>query len=340
MDLLEVSKIGKREGKAVILQDISFTIPASWKIAIAGSSGSGKTTLLKIIAGLTQPDAGEVLFEGERVKGPLETLIPGHTGIAYLSQHFELRNSYRVEEILSMANLLQDDEAAIIYAICRIDHLLKRKTNQLSGGEKQRIALARLLVMAPRLLLLDEPFSNLDPIHRNILRSVIRDVCDSMEITCLLVSHDPMDALSWADEVIVLGGGQILQQGTPEVIYSHPVDVYTAGLFGNYNLIGPEVLKEFQLKHLPGKAVPVMNGNYLFFRPEQIRIVGKTAGKSGAHGSDKSGLWGTVTECRFLGSAYEIDLLVAGTIITVRVTDLSSLQKGDTVYLSLTPGEI
>jgi ABC-type sugar transport system ATPase subunit len=327
MDLLDVSKIYKREGKVEVLKDISFTQTAFRKIAIAGSSGSGKTTLLKIIAGLIRPDGGEVLFEGERVKGPHETLIPGHAGIAYLSQHFELRNAYRVEELLSMANLLPESEAGSIYSICRIDHLLKRRTNQLSGGEKQRIALARLLVTSPRLLLLDEPFSNLDPFHRNVLRSVIREVGESMNLTCLLVSHDPMDALSWADTVIVLRAGQILQKGVPEEIYWRPSDEYTAGLFGNYNLIGPAVLKEFQLKHLPGKAVPVMNGKSLFFRPEQIRIIGAGNG----------GIKGKVTECRFLGSAYEVDVLAAGTIITVRITGQVTLQKGDTVYLSLTP---
>jgi iron(III) transport system ATP-binding protein len=155
---------------------ISFTQQKARKLAIAGETGSGKSTLLKMIAGLAQPAEGEIRFRGERVLGPQERLVPGQPGIAYLSQHFELWNNYRVEEILSYANDLSVEAAAALYAICRIDHLLARRTDQLSGGERQRIALARLLVRPPRLLLLDEPFSNLDHIHKSLLKTVIRDI--------------------------------------------------------------------------------------------------------------------------------------------------------------------
>src|ERR1700738_5338245 len=130
MDLLKVWGIRKGEGRDAMLKETSFSQQKGWKIAIAGESGSGKSTLLKIIAGLVQPDAGEVVFDGGKVKGPYERLIPGHPGIAYLSQHFELRNSYRVEEVLGYANLLSDEEAGTLYEVCRIGHLLKRKTDQ------------------------------------------------------------------------------------------------------------------------------------------------------------------------------------------------------------------
>jgi len=183
---------------------ISFTQEKGRKLAIAGETGSGKSTLLKMIAGLAAVGPGEVRFEGSRVLGPLERLVPGQPGIAYLSQHFELWNNYRVEEVLSYANDLSVEESVELYGICHIDHLLARRTDQLSGGERQRIALARLLVKPPRLLLLDEPFSNLDMIHKDILKSVIRDITQRLDITCLLVSHDPLDVLSWADEVLVV----------------------------------------------------------------------------------------------------------------------------------------
>src|SRR5687767_2904429 len=171
MSLLQLNGIGKRIGSRYVLKNISFIQHPSEKIAIAGETGSGKTTLLKIIAGFIQADEGEVMFEGEKIKGPQERLIPGHPHIAYLSQHFELRNNYRVEEVLEYANTLPPEESKRLYEICHISHLLQRKTDQVSGGEKQRIALAKLLTTSPRLLLLDEPFSNLDMRHRNVLKS-------------------------------------------------------------------------------------------------------------------------------------------------------------------------
>ena len=176
MALLTVSGLSKDERGKAIVKDIYFTQRVFQKIAIAGETGSGKTTLLKMIAGLVQPDAGEIQFENKRVAGPYEKLIPGHPGIAYLSQHFELRNNYRVEEELEAVNKLTDKEADNVYRVCRIEHLLKRRTDQLSGGERQRIVLAGLLTTSPRLLLLDEPYSNLDAVHRNIIKSVINDI--------------------------------------------------------------------------------------------------------------------------------------------------------------------
>src|SRR5438874_11816833 len=141
MNLLKVSGVYRQEGNNLVVKDISFTQDQFQKIAIAGETGSGKSTLLKMIGGLVQPTSGAVYFENNRVLGPEEILLPGHPAIAYLSQHFELRNNYKVHELLSMANKITDEEADIIYNVCRISHLLNRKTDQLSGGEKQRIAM-------------------------------------------------------------------------------------------------------------------------------------------------------------------------------------------------------
>ncbi|GGB00274.1 ABC transporter ATP-binding protein [Puia dinghuensis] len=221
----------------VALQHIIFTLTKSQRLAIVGETGSGKSTLLKIIAGLATPQQGSVFFQSNRVSGPLERLIPGEPGIAYLSQHFELWHNYRVEEVLDYNNDLDASEAANLYSLCHIDHLLHRRTDQLSGGERQRIALARLLVHPPRLLLLDEPFSNLDMIHKRTLKTVIRNIAQRFDITIILVSHDPYDTLTWASEIIVLREGRLVQQGTPREVYGHPRDEYVAGLLGDYTLI-------------------------------------------------------------------------------------------------------
>lgn len=297
--MLEVSEVFKQEEGKKVLQDISFVQNIFQKMAIAGESGSGKTTLLKIIGGLTQPDGGTVLFKNKRVEGPEEKLIPGHPQIAYLSQHFELRNHYRVEEILEYANKLSNEDALRLYSVCRIDHLLKRWTTQLSGGEKQRIALARLLTASPEWLLLDEPYSNLDLIHKDILKSVINELGVKLKITCLLTSHDPNDILSWADEIIIMREGNIIQKGSPEDIYSYPLNEYVAGLFGKYNIVNEQWVKIFPC---------LATDKRKFLRPQDFRITE----------TDENCLQGTITAMNYMGSHYEIEVLLPGNSITVR----------------------
>jgi ABC-type sulfate/molybdate transport systems ATPase subunit len=227
----------------VALEKISFTQRKGQRLAIVGETGSGKSNLLKIIAGLVTPTQGKIYFEGSSVPGPLERLIPGQPGIAYLSQHFELWSNYRVSEVLSYANDLSPGEADSLYRLCDIAHLLARRTDQLSGGERQRIALARLLVRPPRLLLLDEPFSNLDMIHKRSLKKTLHDSAVHFGISSILVSHDPLDILSWADEVLILRNGQLVQQGPPREVYTLPKDEYTAALLGDYTLADGRFLR-------------------------------------------------------------------------------------------------
>jgi len=322
MNLLRVYRITKQQENNFVLRDISFIQQQFQKIAIAGETGSGKTTLLKIIGGFTQPDEGQVVFKNKKIKGPEEQLIPGHPGIAYLSQHFELRNNYRVEEILNMTLQLSDEQAETIFKVCRINHLLKRKTDQLSGGEKQRVALAGLLISSPELLLLDEPFSNLDMYHKSVLKSVIQDIGEKLRITCILVSHDPLDILSWAGQILVLKDGQIIQKGTPRQVYRQPVNEYTAGLFGTYNLITREKAKAFS-------TLPEVNidGKSMLIRPEDFKIVKEGSGT----------LKGSVNKVNYFGSYCEVEVLLSENNITVK-TDERGYSKGDTVYVSL-PGD-
>ncbi len=313
MALLTVTGIGKKENDVFTVKDIHFTQQAGQKIAIAGETGSGKTTLLKMIAGLLQPDEGAVYFEGERVLGPFEKLIPGHSAIAYLSQHFELRNNYRVEEELESKNLLTDEEANKIYSICNIEHLLKRKTNELSGGERQRIVLARLLTTSPKLLVLDEPFSNLDLAQKNNIKSVLLDIGSKLGTSCIMVSHDAADTLSWADTIIVIRGGQVVQQGTPQEVYNHPVDEYCAGLFGEYNVLSTENATAFKVDR-----------QQLIKRPEQFRIVAETI----------SAVIAIVQAVYFFGSYYSIDVLVNDQLLRVR-THHDKFKNGETIYLTI-----
>lgn len=300
MHLLEVTEISKKVSDEFLLKDISFVQNEFQKIAIAGETGSGKSTLLKIIAGYEQPDSGEIHLGGKKLRGPNFQLIPGHEGVAYLSQYYELRNWYRVEELMDMASHLTDSEANKIYEICQVSHLLKRRTDHLSGGEKQRIALARLLVMSPRLLILDEPFSNIDMIHKRILKTVIRDVSQQMRITCIMTAHDPLDILPWADELIIMKNGSVIQQGTAKDVYEQPVNEYSAGLMGSYNVLSSALVQQFGL-------IERTSGQKTIIRPETLTL--NTSGDMGVSG--------VVKDMYYLGSRYEVQVSANGTELTV-----------------------
>lgn len=324
MAFLEVRQISKKEKDSFSVHKITFSQHPFQRIAIAGETGSGKTTLLKLIAGLVQPTEGEILFEGRKVVGPDDQLLPGHPAIAYLSQHFELRNNYWVHELLEMANKLDEKEAHNIFRICQVEHLLHRRTDQLSGGERQRIALARVLITSPKLLLLDEPYSNLDAIHKNTIKSVIYQIGTKLSITCILVSHDAPDILSWADRILVMKEGKIIQTGTPVQVYKQPINEYCAGLFGEYNLINRDLAQK-----IAGENFPFPDNKLLLVRPESFRI-GIAAGNA---------FTGKVQTVLYWGSYFTIDVQTGGQLIRVR-TNKKECNAGDTVNLSLSAESI
>ena len=314
MNLLDVNEITKSKGAT--LKSTTFSVAKFSKISVIGETGSGKSTLLKLIAGLLEPETGLIEFEGKKVLGPNEKLIPGHESIAYLSQHFELHNNYYVHELLEYATKISDTEAEEIFQICQINQLLKRKTDQLSGGERQRIGLAKLLVGSPKLLLLDEPFSNLDMLHKKTIRKVIQDLSDKLKITCMLVSHDPLDILSWSDQILVMYEGAIIQQGTPQEIYFNPMNEYVAGLLGEYTFINPNSikLKETFTNH--------SNELSVFIRPESIEI----------NTDNSSGIEGLIKRITFFGSYYKIEVETEEQLIILH-TNINRLRIGSQIYI-------
>jgi len=324
MDLLQVKDISVEEAGNLVLQNISFNLLPLQKIAIAGETGSGKSTLLQTIAGFVQPSSGDVIFQNKKVIGPQDKLIPGHPGIAYLSQRFELPRFLRVEQVLRYASKLPASDAEKLYELCRINSLRQRRTDHLSGGEQQHIALAKLLLSSPKLLLLDEPFSNLDMGHKQILKTVIRDISDNLGITLVLVSHDPLDTLSWADGILVMKNGLVIQKGIPQDIYRHPGDEYTASLFGNYNLLSAAQAKI--LTSIPGIEP---NDKKMLIRPEDFTFVS----------TGSNNIMAQVRQVKYFGSYYEVQVMLADANITIK-TGSNSLEKGKTVYISLPPENV
>ena len=317
--LVKIFSLSKKMADKIAIDNISLNLFANKKIAIAGETGSGKSTLLKLIAGLEQADSGDLYFNNEKIKGPNEQLIPGHKKIAYLSQHFELRNNYHIWEILSYANELTQNEADELYQLCRIDHLLNRWTDELSGGEKQRVALARLLTTSPSLLLLDEPYSNLDAHHKKIISEIIHDISSRLNITCIMVSHDAPDILSWADTLIIMKDGKLIQQGNPDEIYHHPINEYCAGLLGDYSLIN---IESKLAKYLLTDSIPEQK--QLLIRPNYFSI----------NTNQKISLSALVIKINFRGNYTLLTTEAEGEQLQL-ISFADDIKKGDEIKISI-----
>jgi len=292
MDVIKLENITKSYSDAYpALKNLKLKISGTYKLGIAGETGSGKSTLLKIIAGLEQPDSGQVWFNGNKVKGPEEKLVPGHRELAYLSQKSELPRFLRVIEILKRESRISESQERKIFSACRITKLLQKNTDHLSGGERQRVSWAIQLLKLPEVLLLDEPFSNQDTIHKEVMREVVNSLTEDLNLPVIWVSHDPLDVLSWAEDILVMRSGKVIQRGTPQKIYYQPKNKYVAELFGYCNFIDGQkwqIPKKNQLCEIKGK---------ILLRPESFLV---------SSGANPEGREGTVIEKRFFGN---IDLL-------------------------------
>lgn len=318
MSFLSVHNLHFHNQDKTSVQGISFNLEMEDRLAIAGETGSGKTSLVKMIAGLLQPQSGQVLFNKMRVLGPDEQLIAGNKSIAYLSQHFELRNNYRVIELLNMVSEMDEEEAQKIYKICKIDHLVNRWTRELSGGEKQRISLARLLITKPQLLILDEPFSNLDVINKMLMKEIIDNYLLNYKVGCIMVSHQAEEILSWADRLGIMHNGKLIQLDSVKEVFYKPLNKQVAGLMGAYNLLPVTLFNEIN---------PLINfhkiDNKYLVRPSQLNIT-----KTG-----KAVLTGIVERIQFFGNHYLYLVKVEEQIISV--TQLNATNKiGDLVGIN------
>ncbi len=220
------------------INNVSFSIKTGDIVAIIGESGSGKSTLLKCIYGLLKPDDGEVLFNGNKVKGPDEQLIPGNAEMKMVTQDFALNIYAKVYDNIASMLSNTDIKAKQEKTLEMMEHLhiikLKdKKIIDLSGGEQQRVAIAKALISNTKVLLLDEPFSQVDSLLKNQLRADIKRLAKETGLTIILVSHDPTDGLFLADQLLILKEGKLLQNDKPENIYQNPSDIYTAQILGN-----------------------------------------------------------------------------------------------------------
>ena len=232
--VLSVQAVGKTfEPGAPVLRDVSLGIDAGAMVCLLGPSGCGKTTLLRLIAGFEEPDAGTIALEGRQVSAPGRVVAPEKRQVGMVFQDYALFPHMTVAQNIvfglyrrpashrrrRLADLLQ---------LVGLEDMGRRYPHELSGGQQQRVALARALAPGPQLLLLDEPFSNLDVNLRRQLRHEMREVLRQTNMTTVLVTHDQEEALSFADHVAILDAGQVVQYGSPEALVQNPAARFVA----------------------------------------------------------------------------------------------------------------
>jgi len=279
--MLEVKNISFSYQEKSTINAISFNLEKGKNLAIIGESGCGKSTLLKLIYGLYDLDKGEIFWNNHPVLGPKFYLIPGMDFMKYLAQDFDLMPFITVAENVGkyLSNIYPEkkkERIAELLDIVEMTDYANIKAKNLSGGQMQRVALAKVLALEPEVLLLDEPFSHIDNFRKNSLRRKLFGYLKEKQITTIFATHDSSDVLSFADEVLVLKDGQIIEEGSPKAIYNHPKTKYIASLFGDTNEIE-------------------IDGKVAFVYPHQLEIV------------SKSNIKAEVVNSYFLGSHYLIE---------------------------------
>lgn len=321
--MLVVNGLNKYVSPDFQLSSVSFIQSPGEKLALVGISGSGKSTLLQLLAGWQQPDAGTITLYSEKIKGPQEQLVPGHPGLAFLEQSSHLPHHYYIRDLFQYANVWDTADAHRLFSLCRIAHLLNRKHFEISGGEQQRIALALLLISSPRWLLLDEPFSHLDLPNKKILQQIVDEVSGQLGITCLMCSHNPADIFGWADRILVLENGKLVQSGSPEHIYQMPVNPYVAGLLGDFYPISNTLAA-----HLFPELYSRQPDKQWMIRPEQLRV--------NIHPVETS-IIGQVRKISFFGKEYKIELEVMNQVLSFYASH-ENWETGKQVYISASGG--
>lgn len=289
---LRVENITKMFGKFIAVQDISFEAKRGEFISILGPSGCGKTTILRIIAGLETQNSGSVLINGKDVSLlPVSkrnvgivfqsyALFPNLTAEQNIAYGFKKRRKLRLQIKKRVNELIQ---------LVGLEGMEKKYPSQLSGGQQQRVALARAMALSPDILLLDEPLSALDAKVRVMLRSEIRELQKRLGITTIMVTHDQEEALTMADQILVMDQGRLAQNGSPSEIYDRPANPFVASFIGSMNFIDGAVKTNRGIYHLGSQRLHVANENgsrdlesgkavTIAIRPEDIFISQKPDG--------------------------------------------------------------
>ena len=336
---LAFEQVSRRFGAIAAVSAVSFELQPGEIACLLGPSGCGKTTLLRIAAGIERPSAGRVLIDGAEVAGPSCYVPPERRNIGLMFQDFALFPHLSIIENVAFGlKSLERGEAMklALHALERVGlaALARVYPHNLSGGEQQRVALARAVVPRPQVMLMDEPFSGLDQRLRESVRGETMALLRETRASCLLVTHDPVEAMELADRVLLMRQGRLIQAGTPEALYRSPVDADTARFFSDANEIvararGGEAataLGTFPAKSLPdGQSVVVM------IRPQGIGLA-----------TGQVGIEGYVLQSRFRGDEVQCSVLFKGLDepLMARVPARNAPQRGETALFQIDPDHV
>jgi len=337
MTELSLRGLTKRYGSTNAVEDVTLDIPNGRFVCLLGPSGCGKTTLLRLIAGLEEPSAGQVLVEGQD-----QTRVPTHKrDFGMVFQSLALFPHLSVAENVAYPLAIRGADRAsrrkradALLELVRLPDLGDRRIHQLSGGQRQRVAIARGLAIDPKVFLLDEPLSALDANLREHMQVELRQLQQRLGVTTLVVTHDQKEALTMADILIVMDKGRVQQMGAPMDLYRDPANAFVAGFIGSTNLLpcrlagrrldvmghAVDLTEADRVKCADGSAV-------LSIRPEDVRFA-------------EAGLPARITFIRDLGESVQYTLDLQGREVNALFTprDRPSAGLGDPVHLAFEPG--
>ena len=313
MSYLQVRKLNKHYGQTPVFNDIDFSASQGEFVTLLGPSGCGKSTLLRCLAGLTPVDSGQIILQGQNIV----PLSPQQRDIGMVFQSYALFPNMTVEGNVSFGLRMQKMSANDIQrrvsetlAMVEMNDYARRYPHQLSGGQCQRVALARSLVTRPRLLLLDEPLSALDARIRKHLREQIRRIQREMNLTAIFVTHDQEEALTMSDRIVLMNKGEIVQNADAETLYTQPANAFAAGFIGSYNLLSAEQARSLTGQQYRGQVA---------IRPESMVI--SAPGQGIAARILSHSLLGNVVRYRVLANNVELSVDVLNRSVASLLTD-------------------
>lgn len=325
MAVIEIKSVAKSFGSFTALHSVDLAIADREFMVLLGASGCGKTTLLRMIAGLETPSEGEIWIGGRRV----DHLPPRERGIAMVFQNYAVFPHLTVYENIAFGLRMKKlPQAEVERRVTRtaelmhIEQLLKRYSGQLSGGQRQRVAVARALAMEPDVILMDEPLSNLDALLRLEMRAELKGVLAASKTTTIYVTHDQVEAITMADQVVLMNSGRIEQVASPREIYARPASPFAARFIGTppMNILDLDPLAD-------GKATGLLLG----IRPEAVER---------ASAERPATLRGTVSAIEFLGADTLLDCTVGTQTLQLRLAGGADVDRGELLDLHLPPQEL